>query len=172
MRDPMRQRVGLARPGAGDDQERARGQELRITVFDRTALLGIEAIQIGGGHAASRGEACWPPAARESPVWKSSLAAIAASGDSSSVLERPMNEMPRRNGRPVAYGPPEALIPKLHGVFGARALRKPGAIENTVPLQKIVVVDAGGAMHPHIALIVNNNENCDQQQIPAVMIAR
>jgi len=70
-----------------------------------------------------------------------------------------MNEMPRRNDWPVpAYGPPEARIPKLHGVFGERAHREPGATENTVPLQKIVVVDASGAMHPQMALIVNNNE--------------
>ena len=44
MRDAMRERVGLARTGAGDDQQRAR-VAVRA-VLDRRALIRIEAIEV------------------------------------------------------------------------------------------------------------------------------
>ena len=48
--DPMGQRIGLARAGAGDDQQRAGVDEFRPAVFDGAALVRVELGQIGGGH--------------------------------------------------------------------------------------------------------------------------
>ena len=52
MRDPMRQGIGLARSGAGDDQERRsrRTGVLSNAVFDGPPLFRIELLQIGDGH--------------------------------------------------------------------------------------------------------------------------
>ena len=50
MRDPMRQRVGLAGAGAGDDQQRAGVDEFRPAVFHGAALVRVELGEIGGGH--------------------------------------------------------------------------------------------------------------------------
>jgi len=40
----------LPDPAPGDDQERTGAQELRVPVFDRAALLGIEPVEIASGH--------------------------------------------------------------------------------------------------------------------------
>ncbi len=42
VRDAMGQRVGLARSGAGDDQQRPAG------MLDRAPLLGVQLVEIGG----------------------------------------------------------------------------------------------------------------------------
>ena len=47
MRDAVRQRVGLARAGAGDHQQRAGGLAARHAVLDGPALLGVQAGEIG-----------------------------------------------------------------------------------------------------------------------------
>jgi hypothetical protein len=53
--------------------------------------------------------------------------------DSPPALERPMNEMPRRNAMaPAAHAPPESVIPKSHGGIGAGAAQNRRAIENTI----------------------------------------
>ncbi|MNT50156.1 hypothetical protein D3C72_1870590 [compost metagenome] len=50
VRDPMRQRIGLARAGAGDDQQR------RVAaVLHRGALLRVEPGQVGGDVIGFRG---------------------------------------------------------------------------------------------------------------------
>src|SRR5262245_65914457 len=54
MRNAMRQRVGLAGAGAGQDQERPGGAEIRPAVFDGTTLLGIELNEVSGGHRCMR----------------------------------------------------------------------------------------------------------------------
>src|ERR1700738_2640437 len=53
MRDPMRQRVGLARTRPRNDQQRARIGPLAHAMLDRRALVGIELFQVGG-HCESR----------------------------------------------------------------------------------------------------------------------
>ena len=53
MCDPVRQRVGLARAGASDDQQRAGdiGTAARDSMLNRAALLDIEDLEVGGvGH--------------------------------------------------------------------------------------------------------------------------
>ncbi len=51
MRDAMRQRVGLPRPGAGDDEEGATSRAIgRAAMLDGSALLRIEFVEIGRGH--------------------------------------------------------------------------------------------------------------------------
>jgi hypothetical protein len=50
MRDAMRQRVGLAGAGAGQDQERPGRAEIRPAIFDGTTLLEIELREVGNGH--------------------------------------------------------------------------------------------------------------------------
>ena len=47
MRDAVGQRVGLARAGAGDDQQRRGRQSPRDAVLDGAPLLGIERLEIG-----------------------------------------------------------------------------------------------------------------------------
>src|SRR5665213_3588513 len=44
--DAMRQRVGLARSGAGDDEQRAADRARRDAVFGGVTLLGVEAAQM------------------------------------------------------------------------------------------------------------------------------
>jgi hypothetical protein len=54
--------------------------------------------------------------------------------DSPTALERPVNEMPRRNAlAPSAHTLPESVIPTLHGGIGVRAAQSRRAIENTIP---------------------------------------
>ena len=50
MGDAVRQRVGLARAGAGNHQQRPGdvGADAGNAVLDRAALLGIEGLQVGG----------------------------------------------------------------------------------------------------------------------------
>ncbi len=48
MRDAMRERVGLARPGAGDDEER------RLIVLDREALRLVEVVEEAGSESGRR----------------------------------------------------------------------------------------------------------------------
>ncbi|BBU63225.1 hypothetical protein MSC49_31600 [Methylosinus sp. C49] len=54
MRDPMGERVGLARARARDDEQRAAGGGRRAVskpVLDGAALFGVELFEIGdGGH--------------------------------------------------------------------------------------------------------------------------
>ncbi|MES0217706.1 hypothetical protein NKL07_20360 [Mesorhizobium sp. C280B] len=45
MRDPVRQRVGLAGAGAGNHQQRP--GDLAVAMFDGKPLLGVELRQIG-----------------------------------------------------------------------------------------------------------------------------
>ncbi len=52
MRHAVRQRVGLARPRARDDQQRARLDEVRPAVFHGGALLRVELGEIRGAHPA------------------------------------------------------------------------------------------------------------------------
>ena len=47
MGHPMREGVGLARPRAGDDQQRRGRQSSRGAVLDGAALLGIERVEVG-----------------------------------------------------------------------------------------------------------------------------
>ena len=58
MRDAMRQRVGLARARARDDQQRPRDRRRADAVLDRRALVGIELVQVvhanHGARAVSR----------------------------------------------------------------------------------------------------------------------
>ena len=49
MRDAMRQRVGLARAGAGDDQQRGR-RAIRPAMLDGAALFRVELGEIGSCH--------------------------------------------------------------------------------------------------------------------------
>jgi hypothetical protein len=49
----VRQRAGLARAGAGDDQQRPGCGERRPAVFHGAALLRIELGEMGGGHRSS-----------------------------------------------------------------------------------------------------------------------
>ena len=52
VRDAMRERVGLARAGAGDDQQRTRAETLpagkRLTVSHRPALRSVETTELFG----------------------------------------------------------------------------------------------------------------------------
>ncbi len=48
MCDPVRERVGLAGSGAGDDQQWRRRQSSHSPVLDGTALLGIKRVEVGG----------------------------------------------------------------------------------------------------------------------------
>ena len=50
MRDPVRQRIGLAGTSTGDHQQRRRRRRIALThaVFHGRALFGIEAVEIGG----------------------------------------------------------------------------------------------------------------------------
>ncbi|MCK9908558.1 hypothetical protein MXD81_05430 [Microbacteriaceae bacterium K1510] len=48
MGDAMRQSVGLARAGAGDDQQRRRVVEELAAMLDRAALLSVQLGQIAG----------------------------------------------------------------------------------------------------------------------------
>ena len=70
----------LPEPAPAMIKQRTGRQKLRLAVFDGAPLLGIEPVEIGGGHARGRGKALPPLAARTAPVWKSALAAIAAPG--------------------------------------------------------------------------------------------
>ncbi len=48
MRHPVRQRVGLARAGAGDDQQRPRRRRPAHAVHDGAALVGVERVEMCG----------------------------------------------------------------------------------------------------------------------------
>ena len=56
MRDPMGEGVGLAGPGAGDDQQRAsrRAHAPAQAVLDGPPLLGIELFEVGHRHLEAR----------------------------------------------------------------------------------------------------------------------
>jgi len=49
MSDAVRQRVGLAGTGTGDDQQRRRGVKGTVAMLDGAALLGVQFIEIGPG---------------------------------------------------------------------------------------------------------------------------
>ena len=60
VRHPMRQRVGLAGAGAGDDQQRAGLGEGRAAVLHGAPLLRVELGEMGGGHRLRRRESGMP----------------------------------------------------------------------------------------------------------------